>query len=1048
MSVPIGSLLRDTTLPELGFGRVLAQREDGRTQVQFSRQDEPRELFLEDHPEVVRLRLHPGQGVLLEEGPGLIGVIIGEGDFTSGGVWTYAVRVGGEQRSSVESELSPAPPTSEDPHARLVSYCWDPPSFFAARRGLLQTLSRWQENAMGTPAFLGARIHPLPHQIHAARKVLCDRVARFVLADEVGLGKTIEAGLVIQALQTANPALRVLVLAPGAMSRQWLCELFLRFGDQVYVHVDALRLQAEDPEPLLAAPRLIVSTTALESDPTFATRLLEASWDLVVVDEAHQIPPSHSLYPFLHRLAGQVPSLLALSATPSQRNEEGLLGLLALVAPDQYDIDDPQGFQARLAQHAEVTARIRRSADALEDPELSAQERLLVLASEWQDLLAEDAVVQALLRRMATGDAGAGEELLAYLQEVHALDRRIIRTRRSAVQAAGTALCRRQVEVLRYRAGPAEREVVDHIEGLAEGADLDRLQLGLRAIYRQASCTTPLVLLELLQARARVLIVGLPPSETPLDLFAALAGDPGPAEAEHLKERTLMETAPLPGEKEWLDEAIFLTKAWLVETPERCARFEATAQWISRRLRSKRGGKVLVFAQDRLEVIAFADTLREQMGVDAVGALHHAVDEGQVSELALRFQQPGGLRVLVSDDLGGDGRNFQIASALVHLNHPWSVSRVEQRVGRLDRMGRDPKRDVLSLVVAGPSPSEDALRGLHQDVFGVYERSLGGLEFLLPQLQQAVLRAACDGAAALEALRDPFRRQIEEERAQQDELAEETLAATRAQLEEAADHAKILAATDGADDVDSVRAWARVLGMKVTKHGDEQYMWRWTWEHLRRAPAGLYPGDDPPAEGRVNKRGTFSRYRALGNEALEFFAPGHPLIDALIRDGLRSTDGRASVFSCPLGPDRKGHVYLQALVRTELGPSAETASAGLRYRAHAHLWMQVRSVWVRLEPGGAPAATLIGDRRLTKKLDVHDEDSRARVDPDDLAGIIDPLRLWEAVDAGVSVAMSTFREERADEIRHAESALREEMRHDFSYLALQRERSEGAARQA
>lgn len=138
---------------------------------------------------------------------------------------------------------------------------------------------RWVAQTRGMPGILGARIRPLPHQLAAVRRVLADACPRFLLADEVGLGKTIEAGLILKALLHRDPALKVLILTPGAMSRQWLAELYLRFGAQVFKLLDQGVLQdltAEEAQSYVAhcllSSRVIVSASLLmEHSYWFAT---------------------------------------------------------------------------------------------------------------------------------------------------------------------------------------------------------------------------------------------------------------------------------------------------------------------------------------------------------------------------------------------------------------------------------------------------------------------------------------------------------------------------------------------------------------------------------------------------------------------------------------------------------------------------------------------------------------------------------------------------------------------------------------------------------
>ena len=228
MSFPPGSLIRDRSQAEAGYGRVLQPRDDGFALVAFP--DQPaREMRLKGQDDVMRARLHAGQRVEVRskaDDDVVLGVVLEAVEAREDRLWSYQVRGKDEDLGIVtEAWLTPIGPKSKEPLDLLKSLYYRGPRGFFARCDLLRTVSLWYENSFGIPAFLGARIKPMAHQIHAARRVLCDRLPRFVLADEVGLGKTIEAGLVIQALAATDPTLRVLVIAPGAMSRQWLLSL-------------------------------------------------------------------------------------------------------------------------------------------------------------------------------------------------------------------------------------------------------------------------------------------------------------------------------------------------------------------------------------------------------------------------------------------------------------------------------------------------------------------------------------------------------------------------------------------------------------------------------------------------------------------------------------------------------------------------------------------------------------------------------------------------------------------------------------------------------
>src|SRR5882724_10277715 len=164
------------------------------------------------------------------------------------GLWSYRV-VGKHKTETVnERQLAPMSPSPNDPLLLLRNFMWSSPGVFARRAHFQSMRRRWVAQTEGMPGILGARIRPLPHQLAAVRRVLGEGSPRFLLADEVALGKTIEAGLVLKALLHRDPGLRVLVIAPGAMSRQWLAELYLRFGAQVFKLLDQGVLQELGPD--------------------------------------------------------------------------------------------------------------------------------------------------------------------------------------------------------------------------------------------------------------------------------------------------------------------------------------------------------------------------------------------------------------------------------------------------------------------------------------------------------------------------------------------------------------------------------------------------------------------------------------------------------------------------------------------------------------------------------------------------------------------------------------------------------------------------------
>ena len=177
-------------------------------------------------------------------------------------------------------------------------------------------LVRFNRQVGGLRALLASRIDLYPHQAFVAGTVILDPVRRYILADEVGLGKTIEAGIILHDLLSRRPDARVLVLTPGTLTRQWLCELHSSFGGQVFKLADLHPIERVD---LRRWSKVICSTYLALGD--LGEDLVAVAWDLVVVDEVHHLLSAPHLYELVMRLSRSARDLLLLSAVPVRRRE-------------------------------------------------------------------------------------------------------------------------------------------------------------------------------------------------------------------------------------------------------------------------------------------------------------------------------------------------------------------------------------------------------------------------------------------------------------------------------------------------------------------------------------------------------------------------------------------------------------------------------------------------------------------------------------------------------------------------------------------------------
>ncbi len=346
-----------------------------------------------------------------------------------------AVRFAGRDGLTVVSGRDPAlvevPPETPieqgagGPLDALSSGNQGPASAFSLRTRVARLEALRRADSLG--ALLSSRVHVLPHQVGAAGRILGDRMPRFVLADEVGLGKTVEAGLVFAGMRQLGIAERVLVIVPEHLAFQWLAELFHKFNALFTLLTPDRVRSLGGPEGALArSPHAIVSFEALTGDPELAAAAAAAPLDLVVVDEAHHLADDalHAVVAPICRVSFGV---LLLTATPVRLDPREYFRLLALVEPVP-STSLPE-FLARLEQH-EAYAEIARR------------------------LLAGGAIAPALkkLRELSPGDeffSGAPPlpdhvTLLAHLADRYSLSARLVRNRRVKVGAFTARVLRRE----------------------------------------------------------------------------------------------------------------------------------------------------------------------------------------------------------------------------------------------------------------------------------------------------------------------------------------------------------------------------------------------------------------------------------------------------------------------------------------------------------------------------------------------------------------------------------------------------------------------------
>lgn len=325
------------------------------------------------------------------------------------------------------------------PQDRLFSAQIDRSDRFALRyRALKHQQAQFQSELRG---MRGIRASLIPHQLHIAKEVGQRLAPRVLLADEVGLGKTIEAGMILQQQLFSGRVDRVLVLVPESLQHQWLVEMLRRFSLNFSLFdeercADFTKKDEDNNDisenPFETEALVIASIDWLSANPQRAKQVLDAEWDMLIVDEAHHLEwdeqnPSMA-YQFVAQLSKQISAVLLLTATPEQLGQESHFARLALLDPDRFY--DYQAFVEEQKQYQPVADAV---ATLLNDKPLSAKEQESI-----SELLAEEDVEPMF--RIINSEASeeqrreVRQELISELIDRHGTSRVLFRNTRQGVK--------------------------------------------------------------------------------------------------------------------------------------------------------------------------------------------------------------------------------------------------------------------------------------------------------------------------------------------------------------------------------------------------------------------------------------------------------------------------------------------------------------------------------------------------------------------------------------------------------------------------------------
>ncbi|MCY4328642.1 MAG: RNA polymerase-associated protein RapA [Endozoicomonadaceae bacterium] len=670
----------------------------------------------------------------------------------------------------------------------------------------------------------GNRISLIPHQLHIASEVGNRFAPRVLLADEVGLGKTVEAGLILNRQLLTGRIQRILVIVPEVLIHQWLVEMLRRFNLHFTVLNKDLYNATDADNPFDSAQFILISKEFLCADPQRQQKVKESQWDMLVVDEAHQLQWSEKSdgspeYNLVAALSAQTPGVLLLTATPEQLGQEGHFARLSLLDPACFH--SLSAFKKQEEQYKPVADLAKLLCDR--KPLTSQQIQQLHEILEQTDAELVRQTDPSITPEMSDATR---KNLLKALTDRYGISRILFRNTRSSVS------------------GFPER--------IAQGYPLEQPEL--------------------------------------YQIVSEAAADP------------LQKLYP-----EILYRSIVTDK---IDDADPWWKVDPRVEWLSDIL-SFIKDKVLIICAHAATAIDLENSLRLTGQYAAV--FHEQMSIIERDRAAAWFSDEEGVRVMICSEIGSEGRNFQFAHHLILFDLPYNPDLLEQRIGRLDRIGQ---QEIIKIHIPFfcNTAQENLFRWYYEGINAFNRCCPAGSKVFSEQqaaLKQWIFNSDGQDKQLIETTRklnDQFSQQLEEGR---DTLIE---------LSSAGDNQSVLLkeAILQQDKPEQLKDYLESLfdcfGVEAEEHGDHSLVVR-AGGHMR---VHAFPGLRSEEAVTI----TFDRDQALHREEMMFISPEHPMVREGTELLLASDIGNTAVSLLKNKALPPGTILLEAIFVTDI-PQAE-----------------------------------------------------------------------------------------------------------------------------
>lgn len=580
---------------------------------------------------------------------------------------------------------------SANPTHQLKKYEFQNPCWYLGRQIVKDTMNILDNSIFGFKELAGCKIYLKAFQLNTIMLCLQSESCRFMLADEVGLGKTIEACSVLKIFLCNKAERKILITVPRALIAQWRTELLFKFGIMEGINENG-------------------NTICLIPVEELSNKECSQKWDFVIVDEVHNYLKKKDVYEEVHRISVNAENIILLSATPIQQRKEEYLKLLRLILPGKYDeisIDQFSDLVEKQNRISRLTHTLLDELDSFKNellPEVKEEnphdnediqdelEEIEESLNDLSEIIGDSKLLQMVAVIDTTQDDFGMYDIqvvISYVCDNYQIERNIIRGRRAVLGVYPKDLdgefAERKLEEItyfideesNYYENEAYRTLMEWIISNQEILDDDKVEKEIQPLL-ESFFSSPWAY------------------KAKLNVIFENNNNVLPEDVKRSADRWLEDE----------DDAITKLADIMDDVELHPSRLMKLISYIDTELFGK---KIVVFTDNPETFDVYYHVLQEAFGEEVTG-FSETIDKDEAEINIYRFQSDPDCHILICDKTGGEGRNLQIADYVVHIDLPWNINTIEQRIGRLDRMGRNVEIPVTSIVIHSINSYELKLR--------------------------------------------------------------------------------------------------------------------------------------------------------------------------------------------------------------------------------------------------------------------------------------------------------------------------------------------------